>query len=300
MTFTVTYRGADGALREERVEAAAWLRPGRGARYRAPFRRLERSRKAASFGESLRNVAVECRVAAEFVADAGLRIENNHGMPGRIPYDTERRREIGIPRNENECICFIFVGILQKLGRYVDICQFFRDLCPTYESRVTDEGTSLARRFRRFKSFHAHPIVTFEHLYAPAGQGVKIFVLSLRSMMPIGFINHPRCEILDLIDMIFGQKKFLSECLKIKPFTSSPPEQPIVEVASIDIHDCSLDSHKKVLGSWRTKTPRRLPESWRVKMNLSKGSARIVANRGCGCNGGIAEFFSCELFRRAA
>ena len=300
MTFTVTYRGADGAVREERVEVAGRLRPCGRAGYRAPFCRLERSGKAASLGETFRNVAVECRVAAEFVADAGLRVEDNYGMPRRISNNTERWREVGIPRNENECICFILVSILQEFGRDVDICQLFRDLCPTYESRMTDESTSLARMFRRFKPFHAHPIVALEHPNAPTGQGIKIFVLALRSMMTIGLINHPRCEILDLIDAVFGQKKLLGECLKIKPFACGMSKQSIVEVASIDIYDCSLNCHKKMLGSWRTKTPRRLPESRRVKTNLLKGSLRIISNRGCGCNVVNAKFFSGKFFRRTA
>ena len=308
MTFTVTYRGVDGAVRTEADEAAGrgecvsldWLRPCGRAGYRAPFRRLERFGKAASLCESLRNVAIECRVAAKFVADAGLRIEDNHGVPSRISHDTERWREVGIPRNENECICFILVSILQKFGRDVDICQLLRDLRPTYESRMADESTSLARTFRRFKSFHAHSIVALKYLHAPAGQGIKIFVLPLCSMMTIGFINHARCEILNLIDAVFWQKKLLGECLKIKPFVCGMSKQSIVEVASIDIYDCSLNCHKKMLGPWRTKAPRRLPESWRVKTNLLKGSAHIVANRGCGCNGGDARFFSVQFFRRAA
>ena len=70
-----TYQGAEASAERE---MAQWLRPCGGAGYRAPFCRLERFRKAASFGESLRNVAVERRVAAEFIADAGLRVEDKH------------------------------------------------------------------------------------------------------------------------------------------------------------------------------------------------------------------------------
>ena len=69
------------------------------------------------------------------------------------------------------------------------------------------------------------------------------------------------------------------ECAEIKPLVRSMTEQPVVQVTPVNIHDCPLVCYKKVLRSWRTRTPRRLPESRRVKRPVIGGVGKCIKIR---------------------
>ena len=288
-TFTVTYRAKDGALREERVEAASRAEhTSRCLRRRKPCRRTadctainghERVGQTASFGKTRRNVAVERRVAAEFVADMGLRIEYDYGFHCRIPYYAEGWREVGIARNEHKCVSSVFVGVFQHFGCKIDVCQLFRYPCASDEPLALDERAGLAGVLRSFKAFYAHSVVSLNYRYALARQCVNVFILSIRPVVVASGVYHPRSEIFDRLDLVFGNEEFLGECAEIKPLVRSMTEQPVVQVTPVNIHDCPLVCHKKVLGSWRTRTPRRLPESRRVKRPVIGGVGKCIKIR---------------------
>ena len=290
------------------------LRPCGRAGYCAPFRRLERLRKSASFGEALRNVAVE-DVNVEMWKYGKVKVWKS----GNARYSTLSCSSTIASGGNNACgedsrQFFRLVNESRHPMPY-NISAFHDDLEPNPrfgkflhgDFHLVDEILSRFR-FRRFgivcgntrggseqlvgKVAATNPLCRQDTTYLNASCGElhdPVFKFGFHASSPFSYYHNS----------IFSQ--FHNFTLrKIKPFTSSTPQQPIVEVASIDIYDCSFDSHKKMLGSWRTKTPRRLPESWRVKKNLFRGSVRIIANRGCECNGGNAEFFSPEFFRRAA
>ena len=270
MTFTVTYR-ADG--RSSRVLRRR--KPCRRAAYRAPVRRRERIGQSASPGEARRDVAVERRVAAEFVADTGLWVEYDYGLYRRIPYYAEGWREVGIARDEYECIGPVFVGVFHHFRCQIDVCQLFGYPCASDEPLALDERAGLAGVLRSFKTFYAPPVVSLNHKHALARQGINVFVLSIRSVVIASGVNHSRCEVFDRLDLVFGNEEFLGECAEIKPLVRSMTELPVVQVTSVNIHNCPLVRHKKVLGSWRTRTPRRLPESRRVKRPVIGGIGKF-------------------------
>ena len=294
MTFTVTYRGADGALREERLKAAEWLRPCGRAGYRAPLFRLERFRKAASFGESLLNVAVERRVSAKFIADAGLRVEDENRDLNSIADNLYYRCDIGIARNKRKAVRTMFVGIAEHVGGDVHIRHLFRnpkDLYAAINSPVSAGATWFAGGQEQFQLF---AVSSFDHLHERLmSKGIKVFVLPFRMMMICCFVDDARCETLDCDNFMILPMKFSGKRQKVKPLVGSPSKLPVIEIGAIYVNDSLFHTHSpKVQEPDLRPAPRRLPESWRVKKNLFRGSARIVPNRGCGCNEAREEFFS--------
>ena len=301
MTFTVTYRGADGAMRDEFMEAAG-LRPCGRAGYCAPFRRPERFGKSASFGETLRNVAVERRVAAKFVADAGLRIEDKHRDLDSVADDFHHRCDIGIAGNKRKAVRTMLVCIAEHVGGNVHIRHLFRnpkDLYTAISSPVATGTAWLAGGQEQFQLFTVSP---FNYLHERLmGQGVKVLVLPFRMPMVFRFVDDARCEILDCDNLMILTMKLAGKCQKVKPFVGSPSKLAVVEIGAIYVNDCLFHTRSsKVQEPDLRPAPRRLPESWRVKVNLLSGSARIVANRGCGCNRDNEKIFNGEFFRRAA
>ena len=294
-----TYQGAEASAERE---MAQWLRPCGGAGYRAPFCCLERFRKAASFGESLRNVAVECRVAAEFVADAGLRVEDKHWNLDSVTDNLHYRCDIGITGNKRKAVRAMLVCIAEHVGGNVHIRHLFRnpkDLDAAVNSPVAAGTAWFAGWQEQFQLLAVSP---FDYLHEwLMGQGVKILVLPFRMTMVCCFVDDARCEILDCDNLMILAMKFAGKCQKVKPFVGSPSKLPVIEIGAIYVNDRLFHARSlKVQEPDFRPAPRRLPESWRVKMNLSRGSSRIVANRHFGCNRANEEFFNGELFRRAA
>ena len=108
MTFTVTYRAKDGASRVLRRR-----KPCRRTAYRAPVCGRERIWETASLGKTRRNVAVECRVAAEFVADAFLGVEHKDGNPDVVANGFHDGREISVAGDEDKAVGASFVCVAQ-------------------------------------------------------------------------------------------------------------------------------------------------------------------------------------------
>ena len=230
-------------------------------------------------GKTRRNVAVKCRVAAEFVADTGLRIEYDYGLHCRIPYYAEGWREVGIARDEYECIGPVFIGVFHHFCCQIDVCQLFGYPCAADVPLALDERTGLAGVLRGLETFYAPSVVSLNHKHALGGQGINVFVLPIRSVLIATGVDYSRREVLDGLDMVFGKEELFRECAEIKPLVRSVTEQPVVQVTSVNIHDCPLVCHKKVLGSWRTRTPRRLPESRRVKRPVIGGVGKYIKSR---------------------
>ena len=240
-------------------------RPFRWATDCLSFVCRERIGKTATLRKSLRNVAVERSIAPKFVADALLWIEDNDGMSSRIPYYAECRSEIGVPGDEYKRVRPVLISVLQQLCCHVDVCQFFGCPYAANISWMSNETAGFAWALYGLKSLNSNSIVAFKHLYSLGRKSIKISGLSFGSVAAVCLVYHARCEILDRVNSILGQKKLLCKGFDIEPFIWSPAKHPIVQVASVDIDYRSLQFHIKMLGLRRTEAPRRLPESRRVK-----------------------------------
>ena len=306
MTFTVTYREKNGAKAEVEIEAAnragrskparridqqralcRLLRhPCRRAAYRAPIYGCERIGKTASCGETWRDVAVECRVAAEFVADALLRVEHKNGNSDVVANGFHDGCQIGIARDEDKAVGTSFVCVAKHRVRDVHVRHLLRDakhLDATIGASLVAGSAGLTDRGKKFGLF---AIAAFDDLdERPVGKCVEILPLPLGMALVGGFVDYARREVLDGNDRVVWIEQLGGECLKVKPFVGGASELSVVEVACVDVDDRVFHSLLlKVQEPGLRPALRRLPESRRVKRpvigGVRKYSKSLVAAQG--------------------
>ena len=320
MTFTVTYRGADGAMREE---AAIWLRPCRWASDFLHFDIAEDivaefpwATEELLFGSGQRDIGAKLKFDKVQGADEVCKLKK--AIAGRsylfsklhmaaycvfknlmkhsrnwslsaiiVDFDPlERGEEFAILQDEIVEIRFkagndLLRGVYELLVHAETMIPIFNLARKCHHARE-NASTKLAAQ---------HGVVL---LASDERAGMETVTLkanfavgALKEGDSFGYVNGLVVEHhADNVETGFSVgdvevSRFVHEYAQRFCFHSVP-------------------SQKR---EWRDTNPATHAESFpRIPVTPSrrKKSPRIVANRGCGCNGGIAEFFSCELFRRAA
>ena len=279
-------RASNVRMSVQRTSCRLRRHPCRWAAYRAPVCGHERIGESASCGETRRDVAVERRVAAEFVADALLGIEHKNGNPDVVANGFHDGRKIGIAREEDKAVGASFVCVAKHCVRDVHIRHLLRDakhLDATIGASLVAGSAGFTDRGKKFGLF---AIAAFDDLdERPVGKCVEILPLPLGMALVGGFVDYARREVFDGDYGMVWIEQFGGERLKVKPFVGGASELSVVEVAGIDVDDRVFHSLLlKVQEPGLRPALRRLPESRRVKRpvigGVGKYSKSLVAAQG--------------------
>ena len=199
----------------------------------------ERIGQTAACGKALRDVTVKGCVAAKFVADAHLRVEDKDRNPYMVTDGLHYGCEIGVARDENKAVGASFVSIAQHCISDVYICHLFRDtkhLDATVAPSFAAGRTGFTDRGEKFGLFAIAAFDDFDE--RTIGKRFEILFLPLGVVLVRGFVDYARREVLDGDDNMVWFEKFGGEGLKIKPFVVGTAKLSIVEVTGIDVDDC--------------------------------------------------------------
>lgn len=276
MTFTVTYR-ADG--RSSRVLRRR--KPCRRAADRAPICGRERIGESASLGKTRRNVAVECRVAAEFVADAFLGVEHKDGNPDVVANGFHDGCEISVAGDEDKAVGASFVCVAQHRVGDVHV----RHLLSDAKHLDASVGPSFIAGSAGFadggEEFGLFSIAAFDN-FDERSVCKRDEVLSLPLCMALvnRFVDYARREVLDGDEGMIGIEKLRREFFKVKPLIRSAAELSVVEIAGVNVDYRVFHSQLlKVQEPGLRPAPRRLPESRRVKRPVIGGGEECIKIR---------------------
>lgn len=199
----------------------------------------ERIGQTAACGKALRDVAVKGCVAAKFVADARLRVEDKDWNPYMVADGLHYRCEIGVAGDENKAVGASFVSVAQHCISDVHVCHLFRDTKYLDAAIGPSFAAGRARLADRREKLGLFAVAAFDDFDERAiGKRFEILFLPLGVVLVRGFVDYARREVLDGDDNMVWFEKFGGEGLKIKPFVVGTAKLSIVEVTGIDVDDC--------------------------------------------------------------
>ena len=225
------------------------------------------------------NVLVVCRMTLQVATDCRMRVEHNDVAASSSANVLYWRDQIGIARNDDKRICFVFMEISHHCRRKIHVRPF---LLSPYDICVR------AAAFARFK--------TKRHL------GILPLVIPFHNLDRAKFLQCPEvnllvgfggwlsqviidagCEILHCNDNVVWRNEEPRKLSEIQPFEGLIlPQQPVIQVESVYVN-YSLFVHKqsrKMLEPGLLPAPLRIAKGSRVVSNPSRGSARIVPKCG--------------------
>lgn len=261
----------------QRTSCRRLRHPCRWVTYRAPVCGHKRIGKSASCGETRWDVAVERRVAAEFVADALLRVEHKNGNPDVVANSFHDGRKIGIARDEDKAVGASFVCVAKHCVRDVHIRHLLRDAKHLYATIGASLVAGSAGFADRGKKFGLFAVAAFDDLdERPIGKCVEILTLPLGMALVGGFVDYARREVFDGDYGVVWIEQLGGERLNV----GYASELSVVEVAGIDVDDRVFHSLLlKVQEPGLRPALRRLPESRRVKRPVIGGGWKHSKSR---------------------
>ena len=239
---------------------------------------LERIGKSATLRKTLRNVAIECRIAPKFVADALLRIEDKDRGVDAIAYGFHYWRKIGIAGNEDEAVGASLVCVAEHCGGNVHIRQLFR-YAKHLNSPIVALRLAGATWFASWnEEFALFPIIPFDNFNAwSVGKSINVFGLPLGTKVVRGLVDYARSEVSYGGNFVVWVEKLGGERLKVEPLVCRATKLPVVKIASVYVNDRIFHSPSlKVQEPDLRPAPRRLPESRRVKNPVIGGTGNYT------------------------